>query len=1171
MERSAETILALLAILKAGGAYVPLDPAYPKDRLAFMMADSNAPVLLTQRSLLGLMPGRGERVLCLDSDWWSSAQESRENPQSGATPDNLAYVIYTSGSTGTPKGAQVQHRGLCNLIETQAPICDVRPGDRVLHFCSLSFDPSIFEIGAALGSGATLVVARQSSLLPGPALARVLREQAVTTIVLPPSVLSPLPDSPFPSLKTLVVGAEPVTAEFVKRWAKGRRIFNIYGATETTVFSTIVECHADGRKPSIGRPIANTQIYLLDSHLRPVPVGVPGELYVGGVGLARGYVNRPELTAERFIPDPFSREPGARLYRTGDLARYLPNGEIDFLGRVDYQVKIRGHRIELEEVEAALVAHPGVREAAVAAREDAAGAKRLVAYLVPQRQPGPTHGELRSALKAKLPDYMVPSVFVMLEALPLSPNGKVNRKALPAPDASRPDLEMPYAAPRSKLEELLAGIWRNILGIEKIGINDSFFELGGDSLKAAVFLNELQQVMGEVVYAVALFDAPTIAGLAAYLENRYPDKVAKICGGERVHRESPISETIDATKVELMRQLIPRLAPFEPARTAIPLRKRSVVFILSPPRSGSTLLRVMLAGHPDLVAPPELELLGFRTLDERKAAFSGRNRFWLQGTMRAIMEVKGCDADTARRIMEDLEQRRVSIPEFYGQMQEWIGKRKLVDKTTSYAINLDILRRAEKYLDEPLYIHLFRHPCGMIKSFLDVGMEQLFRHEHPFSARELAELIWLVSHQNLLGFLKEIPKDRQHQVGFEDLVAQPEPVMKDVCRFLGLDFHPELLHPYEHLGKRMTDDIHGLPRMLGDIHFHKHTKIDRQVADRWKKDHFEDSLSDLTWQVAESLGYTNGAKVVEGSESHPDPRSWPERRPAPGFRREPWIFARSFTEVPGVIPIQSEGSGPPFFCIGAGALYRPLALCLGTDHPFLGLGLNESEMLNLTAPFQLEDLAAPFVAKMRTLQPEGPYSLGGWCKHGILAFEVAQQLRAQGQSVGLVAMFDTGSPGAHQALSRPRAFQAQLIYWAQRLKYRWSELRGLETKKMWEALHEAWNWHRQKLVWHARYNLWLQTKGRMPVELLDFERIEFVAVGNYQPKPFPGRVALFLSDWGYRDDGQGSEFGWHDLLINRPQVFGIPGGHRGMLDKPHVEVLADTLRSCLWEAHAAKV
>jgi amino acid adenylation domain-containing protein len=522
MERSIEMILALLGILKAGGAYMPLDPSYPRERLAFMVEDSALPVLLTERRLMNVLPHHGASVICLDPNWWTVSGESAENPAVDVGPDNLAYVLYTSGSTGRPKGAQVEHRGLTNLVETQSRVCDIRPGDRVLQFCSLSFDPSIFEIGAAFHTGATLVVASQSSLAPGPALAELFRRQGVTTIVLPPSVLSPLPDEDFPALRTLVVGAEPVTAEFVRRWAAGRRIFNIYGATEATVFSTIAECYADGAKPAIGRPIANNRVYLLDSRLQPVPVGAPGELYIGGVGVARGYLNRPELTAERFIPDPFSDEPSARLYRTGDMARYLPDGTIDFLGRVDHQVKVRGHRIELEEIEAVLSQHTSIRECAVAAREDAPGDRRLVAYVVPDHAPAPSASELRGFLKNRLPDYMVPGIFVPMDALPLLPSGKVDRRALPPPDPGRMERSEAPVAPRDSVEFRLTKIWEDTLGVRPIGITDDFFELGGHSLLAVTMFARVQKTFGRKLPLTALFEAPTIAKLGDVIRRQEP-------------------------------------------------------------------------------------------------------------------------------------------------------------------------------------------------------------------------------------------------------------------------------------------------------------------------------------------------------------------------------------------------------------------------------------------------------------------------------------------------------------------------------------------------------------------------------------------------------------------------------------------------------------------------
>jgi amino acid adenylation domain-containing protein/thioester reductase-like protein len=382
VERSPVMVVALLGILKAGGAYLPLDPTYPPERLAFMLEDSQAAVLVTQERLLPRLPEHRARVVRLDTDRDRIARERNDNPISPVKSQNLAYVIYTSGSTGKPKGVMVAHRGVGNMAAAQARAFGLRAEDRILQFASLSFDASIFEIVMALLNGGTLCLGTPASLLPGPALSQLLRDQAVTTATLPPSALAAMPVEEFPALRNMIVAGEACSAELVRDWASGRHFFNAYGPTEATVWASVAECVDGSEKPSIGRPIANTQIYLLDRQMQPVPVGIVGELYLGGTGLGRGYLHRPTMTAERFVPHPFSAVAGARLYRTGDLGRRREDGSVEFVGRVDQQVKVRGFRIELGEIETALAQHPAVREAVVLAREEAPGDQRLVAYLV---------------------------------------------------------------------------------------------------------------------------------------------------------------------------------------------------------------------------------------------------------------------------------------------------------------------------------------------------------------------------------------------------------------------------------------------------------------------------------------------------------------------------------------------------------------------------------------------------------------------------------------------------------------------------------------------------------------------------------------------------------------------------------------------------------------------
>jgi hypothetical protein len=387
----------------------------------------------------------------------------------------------------------------------------------VLQFASLSFDASVFEITMALATGATLVMATQEELLPGAPLQKLLREQSISNLTIPPSALALTPTDDLPELRTVIVAGEACSAELVERWSDGREFFNAYGPTETTIWSSINRCGAEEGRPGIGKPIGNMQMFVLDAKLEPVPLGVTGELYIGGVGLARGYLNRPELTATRFVPHPFATTPGARLYRTGDLGRYRAGGNIEFLGRIDHQVKIRGYRVELGEIETALAEHPIVQEVVVLVREDTPGDQRIVAYVVLNQECAAPADELRRVIKDKLPSYMIPSAFVVLEAMPLTPNGKIDRKALPTPDQTRPDIEGAFVAPRTPIEEMIAGIWSQILKLERVGIHDNFFSLGGHSLLATQVAHRVRDTFNVALPLRLFFETPTVADLAAYV------------------------------------------------------------------------------------------------------------------------------------------------------------------------------------------------------------------------------------------------------------------------------------------------------------------------------------------------------------------------------------------------------------------------------------------------------------------------------------------------------------------------------------------------------------------------------------------------------------------------------------------------------------------------------
>jgi amino acid adenylation domain-containing protein len=533
LEASAEVVIGLLGILKAGGVYLPLDPANPHHRLAGMLDDARPPVILTQAALADRLPVMTGCWLLVWDDGLveAMADQADDALPREAGPDHAAYAIFTSGSTGQAKAAVLPHRGLVNVAREQALLFGPDPGDRVLQFAALGFDASVFEMVMALASGAMLCLADREQLLPGAALLATLEREEISIVTLPPSALGALPEAALPKLRTITVAGEACPAELVRRWAPGRAFFNLYGPTEATIWASVAQCEPDGRPPTLGRPIGNTRLYVLDRHLQPLPVGISGELCIAGVGLARHYLNRPDLTQARFVADPFDPTPGARLYRTGDLARWLPDSTIEFLGRIDHQVKLRGYRIEPGEIEAVLAQHPAVRDAVVLAREIEPGQQRLVAYATLRLPGGPPDGDdLRRFLRDRLPDYMVSARIVLLDEMPLTPNKKIDRKALTDPDDARPDLKTAFVAPRDDLEQVLARWCAEVLRVEQVGIADNFFELGGDSLMATRIVSQLHDTFRAEVTIPQLFRAAAVGALAELVRAALPagqaDKIA---------------------------------------------------------------------------------------------------------------------------------------------------------------------------------------------------------------------------------------------------------------------------------------------------------------------------------------------------------------------------------------------------------------------------------------------------------------------------------------------------------------------------------------------------------------------------------------------------------------------------------------------------------------------
>jgi amino acid adenylation domain-containing protein len=519
MERSLEMIISILGILKAGCGFVPIDPNNPEDRLKFMIEDAGLSLITTNLKYKTKISKHSNQIFCFEEAGHKLIESDDTNPETRSFPENIAYVIYTSGSTGKPKGTLLQNEGMCNLAASQIRNFGVGPGHRILQFSSLSFDASVWEITMAMLSGSELIIADQQMITSGHQLSKLLTRHRISTVTLPPSVLAVIPFEEMNDLKNLITAGEAVNSELVKKWEKNRNFFNAYGPTETTVCASMYLCSGEASSnPPIGKPIGNFRLFVLDESLNPVPVGVPGELCVEGIGLARGYLNQPAMTAEKFSPNPFSHIKGSRLYHTGDLVKYQEDGNIEYLGRIDKQVKLRGFRIEIGEIENILKRNEKIKDAAVVVREDAPAIKNLVAYYVINNEKETTIAELKEFLAKYLPEYMIPSLFVYMQELPLTISGKIDRAALPMPKISRSDLSSQYVAPKTDSEVKIALIVSQLLGTDKVGINDNFFEMGGHSLLATQFISRMRDEFGVELPLRKIFEKPDVAGISSEIE-----------------------------------------------------------------------------------------------------------------------------------------------------------------------------------------------------------------------------------------------------------------------------------------------------------------------------------------------------------------------------------------------------------------------------------------------------------------------------------------------------------------------------------------------------------------------------------------------------------------------------------------------------------------------------
>jgi amino acid adenylation domain-containing protein len=1123
-------LVAILATWKAGGCYVPVDPAGPSDRTATLLARVRPTVCLTTKGVALRQHALREHPLLLTDSIAAPRRDARRAvPAAAEHAEQLAYVIHTSGSTGEPKGVMVPHRAIANTFAWRQEAVPYGPGDRALVTFSYVFDASLFELVQPLLAGAAVVFPEDDLEGDPVRIVRAIRDHDVTVLGVVPSWLSSLTATPgfeeCRSLRLVFCGGEPLTPALVTAFARvsDARLFNMYGPTETAMEATWKPCVA-GQPVTIGAPIGQVATYLLDEDLHPVAPGHVGELFIGGAGVARGYLGRPGLTGAAFLPDPFHPAPGSRMYRTGDLCRRSPQGELVYVGRGDRQVKVNGHRVELDEVEAALRQDDHVHEAAVVidpGRPEVA----LVAYVVPAAGARLRTPELRRRLATRLPRAMLPTSWVSLSALPRTASGKLDRRQLPDPPSPRAGHGR---GPTDPLEQRLLGMWRAALSLEEVDRTADFFDHGGNSIQAAILAHRLSEALGAVVYSVAVYDAPSVAAMAGYLRENYEPEVLRLVGGRRRKTRATV---LDERHVRRLRTLV---APQDPAPATSGPPNRSAVFVLSPPRSGSTLLRVMLGSHPRLFSPPELQLLNYRTLRDRHAALADpRDDFWLQGTVRALMELDGCDAAAAGRTMQELEGRDLSVREFYGHLQERLGDRTLVDKTPNYSLDVSILQRAEDYFDRPRYLHLVRDPGAVVASFVDARLQVFYppflagAHGHPPAA--FAELLWNLCHENILGFLGGIPGGRRHTVYYEKLVTEPERTMRGVCDFLGIAYDPAMADPYAGDQRRlMTDATHPLGRMLGDVKFHGHGRIRPEGARPRGLAEGLAELSPMTRRAARRLGYTA-----------PDPERPRSRR----------ATASPVLTRPAPAPA-ATGAGA-FYCVlpplGEPAAFRGLAGTVERSRPFW-VFRGAAGPGRRSLPGTVEEVAAEYVDALTARHP-GPYLLGGWSTGGVVAFEMARQLVDRGEEVAGLALLSgyLVDPSAKEHGPVPD-FLGQFLRWhgldptpagaspsaRTDTAYRWAlehRLLPADTTPIEFARHvEDQQGYFQRQVSMARS---YRATGRLP-------------------------RAHLIEPVDRSHDGAGPFLRW-ESVVERVVRHRVPGDHYSMLRDPHVRAVATAL------------
>jgi amino acid adenylation domain-containing protein len=1206
LERSREMMIGLLGILKAGSAFVPLDPAYPMDRLAFMLDDAQAPLLLTQLRIASRLPTASVRTICLDSDAEAIARCSDADCASGVQPGNLAYVIYTSGSTGKPKGVEIEHRGVCNLAHSQVRAFDVRADSRVLQFASMSFDAAVSEVFMALTSGAALCLPRSEALLTGPALIELLRDQEITHVTLPPSVLAALPAEELPALRTLIVAGETCPADLVARWAGRRRFINAYGPTENTVCATIGECSATGGKPDIGRPMDHVQAYVLDPHLRPVPIGVTGELYLGGVGLARGYRNRTALTEEKFVPHPW--KPGARLYRTGDLARWRPQGTLDYLGRVDQQVKVRGFRIELGEIEAVLQHHPAVQEAAVVVRQDHPGQECLVAYVAPRV--GSAADESVRTWKAE-----------RLEQWEALYNQTSSR------DASHPDPMLDFTGwnssytglpiPQEEMQEWVDQTVARILAqrprrVLEIGCGSGLILLrlaphcaryGGTDISSVavaalqqqvtqrqttlpevnlwhrpadnfegidtgafdtIVLNSVVQYFPDIDYLVQVLERavravepggvvfvgdvralPLLEAFHASVElHQAPAMLSKAQLQNRVRRRMANEEelVIDPAFFAALQTHLPAISQIE-----IQLRRGRHPNEL-------TRFRYDVVLH---VGQPTPSVADIRTLEWRQQAL----------TVASVRQLL-VDTEPPLLILKDVPNARL---ESAVRALDWMHG-------TQSPATADALRASDEFLappsgvdpedlwslgDELPYRVAIRWSRSDPLRSMDVVFQRTAAHEShaPLSVPEASVPIEPWSRyanyplKGLIAARLAGPLQRYLQ---EQL---PEYMMP--AAFVVLDELP--ITPNGKLDRRALPAPDRVRSNVDGDFIAPRDSLERELAGIW-----EEILGVRPIGVRDNFFLLGGHSLAVVRMTAQVEKRLGHRVPLTSLLQggtiEHLVAAirghHGSTQSP-LVALQPAGLKPPFFCVHAGGnvyCYQELSRHLGPERPVFALQSTASTN-QPAAPATVEQTAAQYVAAILQAQPHGPYHLGGWSMGGVVAYEMALQLEAQSAEVGVVTLLDVPLFNEDQPNERFDDSASLLLFVDQVAAHMGHHLSLNEVDLRRLAAPDQLPYVLQQA----------QTARLLPADIEASQAQAYfrvfqnglAAMARYRPRPFGGKLVLFQPQQPLQNILPDSRARWRELAGGGLDIQETPGNHYTMLSSPNVATLAQQLEVCL--------